>query len=171
MIVAFSGHRPQKVGGYGDTPLRRAITSALRNILVELRPTLAISGMALGVDQWAAQLCIDLSIPFDAYVPFNGQESRWPDASKREYLALLRKARKIRVIANAYSNAAFQRRNEAMVDDCDVLVAVWDGSAGGTANCVRYAEGAAQRRACNGFGPLTIERIDPRTLSTTGDTT
>jgi uncharacterized phage-like protein YoqJ len=32
-----------------------------------------------------------------------------------------------------------QKRNEWMVDHCDLLIAVWDGSEGGTANCVRYA--------------------------------
>ena len=32
-----------------------------------------------------------------------------------------------------------QKRNEYMVDKCDILLAVWDGSAGGTNNCVKYA--------------------------------
>ena len=121
--------------------------------------------MALGVDTWAAQLCVELGIPFDAYVPFVGQESKWPNASRDAYVALLHKARHVRMITTGgYSNAAFQRRNKAMVDDCDTLIAVWDGSPGGTANCVRYAEGAAQRRK-SGPKPLTIERIDPRMLA------
>lgn len=162
VIVAFSGHRPEKLGGYGDTPLQRAIVAALRKRLVELRPALAISGMALGVDTWAAQLCIELGIPFDAYVPFNGQESKWPKTSQAEYLTLLRKARRVRVIADRYSTAAFQRRNEAMVDDCDALIAVWDGSSGGTANCYNYAARVKQIR--EKLRPLTIDRIDPRTL-------
>ena len=66
MIVAFTGHRPDKLGGYPSptrphdtTPMQRAVVSALRERLVMLprarpgspSPTLAISGMALGVDQ------------------------------------------------------------------------------------------------------------------------
>ena len=31
-------------------------------------------------------------------------------------------------------------RNEYMVDLADKIIAVWDGSNGGTANCVKYAE-------------------------------
>ncbi len=27
-----------------------------------------------------------------------------------------------------------------MVNNCDMLIAVWDGSDGGTANCVKYAQ-------------------------------
>ena len=33
-----------------------------------------------------------------------------------------------------------QKRNEYMVDLTDKVIAVWDGSKGGTGNCVRYAE-------------------------------
>jgi uncharacterized phage-like protein YoqJ len=33
-----------------------------------------------------------------------------------------------------------QDRNIWMVDHCDALIAVWDGTSGGTANCVRYAQ-------------------------------
>ena len=32
-----------------------------------------------------------------------------------------------------------QLRNEAMVNDCDLLLALWNGTSGGTANCIRYA--------------------------------
>jgi uncharacterized phage-like protein YoqJ len=35
--------------------------------------------------------------------------------------------------------ASYQRRNEFMVDAADVLAAFFDGSPGGTANCVLYA--------------------------------
>ena len=33
-----------------------------------------------------------------------------------------------------------QKRNEYMVDLADIVIAVWDGSASGTGNCVRYTE-------------------------------
>ena len=32
--------------------------------------------MALGTDQWAAKIALELSIPYIAAVPFRGQESR-----------------------------------------------------------------------------------------------
>jgi uncharacterized phage-like protein YoqJ len=32
-----------------------------------------------------------------------------------------------------------QDRNKWMVDHCDALVAIWNGTSGGTANCVKYA--------------------------------
>mgnify|MGYP000852490524 CR=1 FL=1 len=56
------------------------------------------------------------------------------------YRALLKSAHGTRVIAPSPSKKAFDLRNRAMVDDCDLLIAIWDGSPGGTANCVEYAE-------------------------------
>jgi uncharacterized phage-like protein YoqJ len=32
-----------------------------------------------------------------------------------------------------------QKRNEWMVDHADAVIAVWDGSPSGTANCIGYA--------------------------------
>ena len=37
-----------------------------------------------------------------------------------------------------YTSAAMQVRNEWMADHCDVLLALWNGTPGGTANCLRY---------------------------------
>lgn len=39
-----------------------------------------------------------------------------------------------------YNPYKLQIRNEYMVDNADVVIAVWDGSKGGTCNCVNYAK-------------------------------
>lgn len=39
-----------------------------------------------------------------------------------------------------YKPWLMQKRNEYMVDLADKVIAVWDGSKSGTANCVKYAE-------------------------------
>jgi uncharacterized phage-like protein YoqJ len=38
-----------------------------------------------------------------------------------------------------------QRRNEWMVERADVILALWNGSSGGTANCVAYARQRGSR--------------------------
>jgi uncharacterized phage-like protein YoqJ len=45
-----------------------------------------------------------------------------------------------------------QIRNEWMVDRADQVIAIWDGTSGGTANCVEYATKMNK----------PILRIDPR---------
>ncbi len=141
MIVAITGHRPDKLGGY-NTPNRyyNSVMEGLDRAFLRLRPERVRIGMALGVDQWAAELCIYNNIPFDAAIPFNGFESHWPPHAQIKYRELLRHATTARFICSGgYAGWKMQARNEWMVDNSDLLVAVWDGTTGGTANCVNYA--------------------------------
>jgi uncharacterized phage-like protein YoqJ len=145
MRVAFTGHRPDKLGNYvPDSEPEKRVRASLVGCLEALKadqPDLrAISGMALGVDQWAAEVCLSLEIPFMAAIPFEGQEKIWPWSAKQRYYKLLELAEaRITVCPGDYRPYKLQKRNEWMVDNCDLLLAVWDGSPGGTANCVRYA--------------------------------
>lgn len=142
MTVAFTGHRPNNLGGYKTpNPTFRWICWRLREELEALKPDRAITGMALGVDQWAAAICLDKGIPYIAAVPFVGQKKTWPAASQRSYHLLLESAAEVVTVCKGeYAPEKMQRRNEWMVDHCDKLIAVWDGTAGGTGNCVRYAQ-------------------------------
>lgn len=96
--------------------------------------------MALGVDQIAASAAIELDIPFIAAVPFLGQEKMWPTQSQDFYNLLISAAEDVVIVCDGdYSPQKMQTRNKWMVDKCDVLIAVFDGTPGGTKNCVDYA--------------------------------
>jgi len=146
MIIAFSGHRPDKLPdkatGYKlPNPTYIYVCQQLEKTLKELQPTEAISGFALGVDSWAANICIKLGIPLTAAIPFLGQEKAWPLKSQQTYHKLLSKAAKqVIVCEGSYAAAKMQIRNQWMCDHCDLLIGVWDGSSGGTANCITYAK-------------------------------
>lgn len=143
-IIAATGHRPEKLGGH-DNKTRLALGGLATEYLAQNAPSKVISGMALGWDQAVAGACIALGIPFIAAVPFAGQERRWPEDAQARYRRLLEQAADvIYVVEGLATISAMQRRNEWMVDNCDRIVALWDGSWGGTFNCVRYAE--KQRR-------------------------
>ena len=146
MIAAFTGHRPDKLGGWDPLhPIVGRVKRAIRHALIELWPTEVISGMALGVDQWADQEAVDLGIPFVAALPCDHPEAPWPLPSQERYRALLAKAARVHVVRpGPYHSWKMDRRNEWMVDNCDLLLAVWDGSRGGTANCVAYARQVAR---------------------------
>lgn len=142
MILSVTGHRPPKLGGYDiPNPTYLAVTNALADYFRQERPERVIIGMALGVDQWAAQICLNLGIPFTAAVPFIDFDSQWPQSSQMEYRRLLREADRVHTVSDTreYRPGLMQRRNEWMVDNSDRLIAVWNGSSGGTQNCVNYA--------------------------------
>lgn len=146
-VLAATGHRPDKLGGYGDSnPTKEWVKQELKKVIRRVKPNYCISGMALGVDQWFAEVCIELDVPFHAYIPFDGQESVWPHQSKLHYYELLKKAAKVVTVCSpGYEAWKMQKRNMAMVDACTDLVEVFDGSPGGTANCVDYAKKVERR--------------------------
>jgi uncharacterized phage-like protein YoqJ len=145
MIIAGTGHRPAKLIARGVNAYRPQVFFRLVDLayaaLVRYQPSEVISGMALGWDQALALAASQLGIPFVAYVPFRGQESKWPEASQEQYRELLNAASSaVIVCAGGYAPSKMARRNAAMVNDTDLVLALWDGSSGGTGNCVRYAE-------------------------------
>lgn len=141
MIVAGTGHRPDKLGGYTHATFDR-LTALARDWLQEHRPDQVISGMALGWDQAVADAALDLHIPLIAAVPFHGFESRWPHAAQDRLNLLLDQATEVHIVHPFPGTIGLHRRNEWMVDRADKMLALWDGSWGGTFNCIRYAEKA-----------------------------
>jgi uncharacterized phage-like protein YoqJ len=140
MIVAGTGHRPDKLGGYGDDVYQKLVSLAT-DWLSDNLPTKVISGMAIGWDQALAQAAIDLQIPLVAAIPFKGQEDLWPEKSRIRYKEIMTKTSTVKTVCSgAYAGWKMQTRNEWMVDQCDMVLALWDGTSGGTGNCVRYAK-------------------------------
>lgn len=141
-IIAFSGHRPPKLGGfYIPNPIFNYICFETERLLKELKPDKCISGLALGYDSYAAKICIKLGIPFIAAIPFEGQERLWKNKSKEEYKYLLDKAEEIIYVCEpGFAKWKFQKRNEYMVDRGNIILACFGGTTGGTYNCVTYAK-------------------------------
>lgn len=140
MIICGTGHRPNKLGGYGEAAHEKLVRVALA-YLGSHRPNVVISGMALGWDTALAEAAVQLKIPLRAYIPFVGQESKWPPISQQKYHIILMQAQEIiDVCEPGYAVWKMQKRNEAMVNDSQLVLALWDGSAGGTANCIAYAQ-------------------------------
>jgi uncharacterized phage-like protein YoqJ len=147
MIISFTGHRldklPNKETGYNlPNPTYNYVCQEIEKNLKLLNPEKAISGMALGVDQWGAFISHRLGIPFIAAVPFEGQEKKWPAKSQKIYHKLISLAAEVIIVSpGGYSVEKMQIRNQFMVDRCDKLIAIYNGDkSGGTANCVNYGK-------------------------------
>lgn len=160
-VVGCTGHRPDKlwIGDYSGysalNPLRAWVKSRTRSLLKQLRPIHAVSGMAPGFDQDFVEVCIDMGIPFVAAVPFEGQERMWPPEAQQQYRKQLKLAYEVVIVTEGgYERWKMQARNEWVVDHITDLIAAFDGSPGGTANTVNYAN-RVQR---------PVHRIDPNEL-------
>lgn len=140
-FIAFTGHRPAKLGGYSTIIFDRLVGLA-ESYLCETDALWLISGMALGWDMAGAQAALNLRIPLLAAVPFSGQENRWPEASQKQYRRLLEAARDVVVISpGGYAASKMFTRDRWMVDNCHKVCALFDGSPSGTGKTVEYATG------------------------------
>lgn len=139
-ILAATGHRPDKLGGY-EHPAKSRLIRYTTNIIKEYHPQKFITGMAMGWDQACAWACVNLDVPWIAAIPFKGQELRWHKETQDEYNFLLSKASEIVIVCEGgYHPFKMQKRNEWMVDRSNAMLALWDGSTGGTYNCIEYAK-------------------------------
>jgi uncharacterized phage-like protein YoqJ len=141
MIICGTGHRPNKLGGYTQDAWDRVYEIA--DAYLEQNTSdidYVISGGALGWDQVLAHAARANNIPYVMALPFPGFEDRWPQRSKDTLYGLMHGAREVVfVCSEGYAGWKMQKRNEWMVDKADTVLALWDGSSGGTGNCIAYA--------------------------------
>ena len=138
----FTGHRPEKLNASEDL-----IVAALEKeilLAIESGFTTFISGMARGVDIWAAEIVLKLrdsglDIKLICASPYPGFENNWSENWKQRYLHIMRRTNLIRFISKHYSRSCFQMRNQWMVDHSSRIIAVYNGSVGGTKNTIDYA--------------------------------
>ncbi len=139
LVLGVTGHRPEKLGGYSASAQDTLVDFSVF-ALHSYQPAKVITGMALGFDTAVAKAALNLGIPFIAAVPFRGQEKKWAWASQEEYWQLLGLAESVvYVCSDGFSVNKMQIRNEWIVDNCTHLMSLYDGSSGGTKNCIDYA--------------------------------
>ena len=141
VYLAATGHRPDKLQGIPHDRLLYLAETALRAEPTPLSRVRAISGLAQGWDTYWALAAYKLEIPLIAAIPFPDQAKNWPALDRKIYAALLAAASRV-VVVNPGPPARwkYHARNRWMVYHADVVVALWNGSPGGTASTVRYAQ-------------------------------
>lgn len=114
--VCFTGHRPEKLSE-PESVVCRKLEDAIR-ASVDDGYFVFISGMARGVDIWAAEIVL----------------------KEREQNPAIKLICASPFICPGYSRACFQIRNEWMVAHSARVIAVYNGEKGGTRNTIEYAK-------------------------------
>ena len=146
----FTGHRAQKLPfGFDENhPACVRIKEELKAHILEAAHdgyTRFISGGALGVDLWAARAVLELKedyrwLELEMAIPCADQPDRWGCRHKAAYRDICGRADEVTMVsADAYYNGCMQKRNRYMVDKSSRVIAVYDGSPGGTAFTLAYA--------------------------------
>lgn len=171
MRIAFTGHRPTKLGGYDwSSNKNKLIMGRVKELLSHIMNKYDedyefITGGALGLDQMAFSICYDIKYSLNRAgkitqtlaIPYKDQPNKWFGDSVTTHESNILKADKVVYVdsitgyevANCeigrYDYSKLQNRNRYMVGNCDWVIAVWDGTPSGTANCVAYAKELGKR--------------------------
>lgn len=134
MKLAVTGHRPQRLRGQ-----EKEIKKWLADRIEEYKPDLCINGMAAGVDQLFALTAKEKGINLMNVYAF-----------KKDYFnrmeEFLNESADVIFYADSYAARNYILRDKYMVDNCDVLLAVWDGiENGGTWQTIKYAESIGKK--------------------------
>jgi uncharacterized phage-like protein YoqJ len=167
ITYCFTGHRPDKLGGYNwNSPKNIKIMNKLESIIIQLIESSKdnnltfIVGGALGIDTMSFFICEKLkkiytkkNIKIILAMPFEKQDNNWFNQIDKDRLKYqrqnadevvlvdtLEKYKFNKVSIGDYHPAKMQLRNMYMVDISNGVIGVWDGSKGGTGNCVNYAK-------------------------------
>ncbi len=149
--ACFTGHRCQKLPwGFNETDIR--CLNMKHNLRLEIIKALNngyrtfICGMAIGFDMICAETVLELKkiypdIKIIGAIPCKTQDSKWSKASKHRYRELLKKLDGIRCIYDEYiGKECMLERNRYMINNSSLLIALFNGKAGGTKSTIDYAK-------------------------------
>ena len=140
--ACFTGHRPEKLTRHEEV-IKKDLEKEIRQAVAD-GLNVFITGMARGVDIWAAQIVLQLrgegyGIRLICACPYDGFESGWSQEWQRQYKEILSEADFVKYICEGYSRSCFQIRNEWMVNHSARVIAVFNGEKSGTKNTIDYA--------------------------------
>ena len=138
---AFTGHRNIKDSHKQALPglLSRAIAYAYEQGYRRF-----ITGGALGFDTYAAKevLRFRMSHPdvsLILFLPCLDQDAGWSIRQKDSYEYVLQSADEVKYISESYTKTCMKRRNQAMAEECDLMIAYVSRDYSGAAQTMRMA--------------------------------
>ena len=141
LTCAFTGHRNIKEAHKKALPnlLSRAIFYAYEKGCRRF-----VTGGALGFDTYAAREVLRFRISHpDVYLvlflPCLDQDAGWSIRQKDSYDYILSKADEVKYISEVYNKSCMKKRNQAMAEECDIMIAYLYREYSGAAQTVRMA--------------------------------
>ena len=163
--ICLTGHRPKSLPwGYDETKescilFKNVMTSIIEKAIMN-GYTYFISGMALGIDMICAEIVLELkkkykNVMLECAIPCLNQEKKWSLLQQDRYKNILKKADIVHYVSKAeYTDTCMNDRNNYMVEQSNVVIAVWNGKLSGTGNTVRIAKNAGKKvRIVDPFNP------------------
>lgn len=149
--ACFSGHRPSKLPfPESDTAKTELLQKLIRQEIstaLDLGYTVFITGMAKGVDTWAAMEILQLKNKYSGVrlvgvSPFRSERERFKGSDLWHYDLIRHGCDQMIFLADSYFPNCYLMRNKFMVDNSSLVIGAVCDMHSGTGNTIRYAEKA-----------------------------
>ena len=142
MTCAFTGHRNIKFEHRAGMPglLFRAINYAYEQGCRQF-----ITGGALGFDTEAARQVLKFRIEHPdvtlvLFLPCLDQDAAWSAGQRDSYDYILSSANEVRYVSESYDRSCMKRRNQAMAEECDLMIGYVGRDRSGASQTMRIAK-------------------------------
>lgn len=147
--ACFSGHRPEKLHfseNYAEElELLKSLIRKEINSAIDLGYKTFITGMAKGVDIWAALEVLQIKkenpdIKLVGISPFRNEKARLKGLDLWNYDLIVNNCERMIYISDDFFRSCFFVRNRFMVDHSSLIIGVVGDTNSGTGNTLKYAE-------------------------------
>lgn len=149
--VCFTGHRSQKLP-WKFNELDERCKTMKHALHIEIEKAIKMGyqtflcGMALGFDTMCAEMVLDLKnkyrgINLIGVLPCKTQDCKWTYKDRERYRKLLAMLDDVRCIFDEYIGVeCIIERNNFMVNNSSLMIALFNGQVGGTKSTIEYAK-------------------------------
>ena len=147
----FIGHRPQSLPWMWREDdlrcvlLKRRLKEEILRMINQRQVTHFISGMTLGAGIWCAETVLELKaahpITLECAIPCETQAANWREPDRGRWVSIVERCDWETMLQTRYTADCFQKRTRYMIDRSDFVIAVWNGTPGGTGRAVTYTRG------------------------------
>lgn len=150
ITCCFTGHRPQKLPwGFNEDDerciemkrkLKQEIINSIKNGYINF-----ITGMALGFDMICAEMVLELKktyphIKLIGAIPCKDQYKVWKAEQIERYKEILTHCDCVRCLYDKYTDNCMLERNDYMLNNSSLVIALYDGKGGGTGYTIKKAQ-------------------------------
>lgn len=147
----FTGHRPQNLpywyneNSINYSKMKNILERSIIELIKDYEVNHFISGMALGIDQYAAEIVLELKkqypqITLECAIPCETQAIKWTESQRDRYFSIIKHCDKETLLQKQYTFDCMQKRNEYMVNNSSFIIAVCSRKPSGTYKTVTLAQ-------------------------------